>query len=134
MGAIETLEPSTVTLPPDETSDVARVVEATRHLHEFRMGFAKTLETLALRATEYMPDNGKEQIEPMLAVLGTQRAHRLAERLYRIASDVTAGYRPDVDPDRAAETLRHVAHEAVVEVMAELYRDTRTCICSEVAR
>lgn len=120
--------------PPgsDTSTDVARVVEATRHLADFRTGYAKTLETLAMRATEYMPEHGKEQLEPMLRALGTERAQRFAERLYRIASDITAGWQPDVDPVRSAEILRHVIHEAAVAVMAELYRDT--CVCREVAR
>ncbi len=116
----------------DTSPDVARVVEATRHLNAFRTGYAKTLETLAIRATEYMPEHGKEQLEPMLRALGADRAQRLAERLYRIASDVTAGWQPGVDVDEATETLHRVIHEVTNAVMAELYRDT--CICREVTR
>jgi hypothetical protein len=120
--------------PPgsDTSSDVARVVEATRHLHDFRTGFATTLETLALRSTEYMPEHGKAHLEAMLRVLGAERAQRLAERLYRIASDITAGWQPHVDIDDATEALHRVIHEAVNAVMAELYRDA--CVCREATR
>lgn len=116
----------------DTSPDVARVVDATRHLHDFRTGFAKTLETLAMRATEYMPEHGKDSLEPMLRALGAERSARLAERLYRIASDVTAGWQPNVDVDEATETLHRVIHEATNAVMAELYRDT--CICRDGVR
>lgn len=120
--------------PPgsDTSSDVARVVAATRHLHWFRTGFAEALEQLALRATEYMPDNGKAHLEPMLRILGDEASGRFGERLYRIAADVTAGWQPHLDSDRATESLHQVIHEAVNAVMAELYRDS--CICREVTR
>lgn len=116
----------------DTSPDVARVVDATRHLHAFRTGFAEALEALALRSTEYMPDNGKAHLEPMLRSLGDERSERFAERLYRIASDVTAGWQPHLDPRVSAETLHQVIHEATNAVMAELYRDT--CICLDVTR
>lgn len=119
---------ATLTEPPS----VADVVEATRHLHDFREGLAEALEVQAMRATEYMPDNGKAQLEPLLRALGGERSQRFAERMYRIASDLTAGWQPNVDPDKALETLHAVIHEAVNAVMEELYRDA--CVCREVAR
>lgn len=122
-------EPSSVTrrydIPPE-------VVEATRHLNWFRTGYAQALEALAMRATEYMPDNGKAHLEPMLRSLGTERSERFAERLYRIAADITAGWQPHVDVDTATETLHAVIHEATNAVMAELYRDA--CVCRDGVR
>ncbi len=115
----------------DTSPDVARVVEATRRLYAFRSGFSEALEALALRSTEYMPDNGRAHLEPMLRVLGDDRSGRFAERLYRIASDVTGGWQPHIDPGSSLETLHQVIHEVTNAVMAELYRDT--CICRDGA-
>ena len=113
----------------DSSTAVERVVEASRRLHDFRTGLAEILEAVSTRACEYMPDHGKQTIEPLLRVLGVDRSQRFAERLYRIASDITAGWQPHIDPDRSTETLHQVIHEAVNAVMAELYRDT--CLCLE---
>ena len=124
---MKTLEQPIVRDGYDIPSDVERVVAATRHLHDFRSGLAATLETLALRAAEYMPDNGKAQLEPLLRILGTEASERFAERLYRVASDITAGWQPHIDIDEATETLHAVIHEAVNAVMAELYRDAQIC-------
>ena len=115
---------STTTAPPD----VEAVVEATRHLHDFRAGYAEALEALALRATEYMPDNGRAHLEPLLRVLGGERSGRYADRLYRIASDITAGYQPNVDIAESTETLHAVIHEVVNAVMDEIYRGSRCCL------
>lgn len=124
---------ATITEPLDLAADVAAVVEATRHLHDFREGLAEALETLAMRAPEYMPDNGKATLLPLLQVLGTERSHRFADRLYRIASDLSAGYQPHVNIDRTMETLHAVIHEAVNAIMAEIYRGVRCC-CGEASR
>lgn len=116
----------------DKTPEYLRIVDAARHLNGFRTGYGEALEALALRATEYVPDNGKAHLEPMLRSLGVERSGRFAERLYRIASDITAGWQPHVDIDKAVEALHAVIHEATNAVMAELYRDT--CVCRDVTR
>lgn len=116
----------------DTSFDVAAVVMATKHLHDFRTGQAEALELAALRATEYMPAAGKAKIEPHLRGLGAEAADRFAERLYRIASDITGGWHPHVDVERATETLHAVIHEAINAVMEGLYRDA--CVCRQAAK
>ena|SRR5688572_33248973 len=117
--------------PPgsDTSSDVERVVEATRHLHRFRQGFAELLVRIAEESTQFLHDNAIAHIEPALRILGDARAERMAQRLYRIASDVTSGD-PQRDPDIAALCLRKVADEAAHAVADEFHRDS--CICREV--
>lgn len=113
----------------DISSDVERVVAASRHLHDFRTGYAVILERLACMATQFTLPGALESLEPALRILGSGEATRFGERLYRIASDVTHGWDPEIDSDKAAETLHAVVHDAVNKIMAELYADS--CICRD---
>jgi hypothetical protein len=114
----------------DTSSDVERVVEATRHLHAFREGYAHALEWMAEHAAENWQEKQAIQfLEPMLRILGESRANRMAVRLYRIACDVTTDDLR-IDKDIALLCMGKVAAEAAHAVADEFHRDS--CICREV--
>jgi hypothetical protein len=118
---------ASMTLGSDTSSDVERVVEATRHLHRFRQGFAELLVRIAEESTQFLHDNAIAHIEPALRILGDARAERMAERLYRIACDVTTDD-PRIDKDIAALCLRKVADEAAHAVADAFHQADLTCL------
>lgn len=107
-------------IPPgyDTSSDVARVVEATRHLHDFRSGFAQALAWAAEENVDLMPDTVHRLLEPMLRILGPERAQRFAERIDRIARDVAAEVWP-AGPETPRIVLEKVCDEAAHAVADE---------------
>lgn len=107
-------------------TDVAAATEAARHLNGFRTGYAEILERLALDSTLYLHDVAIARIEPALRILGDARSERMAERLWRIASDVTTDDL-NVDKDSARLLLDAVCREAAHEVADEFHRDSRCC-------
>lgn len=111
----------------DTTSDVGRVVEATRHLCDHRAGLAEALEHLAEAAVARMPDEGARMLEPLLRALGPDLADDYARRLYVGACHVVGHWDPDHDVDRAAEELRRLTHEAAHAVADRLGDCTRIC-------
>lgn len=118
------------TLAPPSLDEV---VEATRHLCDFRTGMAELLVRLAEEATQHLPGVGMARIEPALRILGAEKATRMAGRLYRHAADVTADPWDGMpDRDEAERVLRYVAEEAAGAIAAEFHRDS--CICRAVGR
>jgi hypothetical protein len=116
----------------DTSPDDARVVEATRHLHDFRGGYAEALERIAEDSIGLMPAAAHQELEPLLRILGPERAHRFCERidhLARAASGDEAFFAPSMD---ARITLRKVCQEAAHAVADEFHKDS--CICREVGR
>ena len=129
-----TAEPMSVAPAADISTDVARVVEATRHLCDFRSGLAEIIVRLATDATQFLYADGLDLIEPALRILGTERATRMGARLYRIASDVTCDWYEGM-PDRgeAERTLRVVAEQAAHEVADAFHTCSRAC-CNATRR
>ncbi len=120
----------------DIPTDPPAVVEAARHLYDFRTGYSELLYRIACDATEYPCGSvpATELLEPPLRILGREGAQRMAERLYRIASDVTRSDRLDGGPslDEAERTLRVVCDRAAVDIAAEFHRDS--CICRDATK
>lgn len=120
----------------DIPTDPEAVTIAARHIHDFRTGFSELLYRLSCDATEhpYGSVPATELLEPPLRILGRQPAQRMAERLYRIASDVTRSDRLDGGPalDDAERTLRAVCDQAAVDIAAEFHRDS--CICRDATK
>ena len=120
----------TTLIEPPSLDDV---IEATRHLCDFRTGMAELLVRLAEEATQHLPGEGMKRLEPALRILGPEKAIRLAGRLYRVASDVTADPWDGMpDRDEAERVLRYAAEEAAGAIAAEFHRDS--CICRAVGR
>ena len=130
--SIFTAEPMSVTPAADISTDVARVVEATRHLCDFRTGLAQALCSLAESAVSRMPDEGQHMLEPLLRALGAEQADDYARRLYTAACKVVGHWDPDLDTDAAAHALERLTREAAHAVADEIERGTR--ICCDVTR
>lgn len=122
-----TAEPASVTPGYDISSDVAAVVEATRHLCDHRAGLAETLQTLAEIAVARMPDEGARMLEPLLRTLGHEAADDYARQLYVAACHVVGHWDPDADTDKAAHELERLAHKAAHAVADRLGHCTRIC-------
>lgn len=122
-----TAEPMSVAPPPDTSTDVARVVEATRHLCDYRAGLAQALEHLAEASVARMPDEGVRMLEPLLRILGTDKAEDYGRRLYVAACQVRGHWDPDHDTDRAALALERLTRDAAHAVADEIQRDIRIC-------
>lgn len=122
-----TAEPLTVPPAADISTRVAEVVEATRHLCDFRAGFAEALCSLAESAVTRMPDEGQHMLEPLLRALGAGRAEDYAGRLYTAACKVIGHWDPDLDTDAAAHALERLTREAAHAVADEIERGTRIC-------
>lgn len=119
---------ATVSPGYDIPSNVAKVVEATRHLRDFRTGYAETLAHLAEQTATLTHHAAMALLEPLLRILGTERAARFAGQLVRIAQDTTGDwYEGKPDWDEAARTLRVVCEQAAHEVADEFHRDNRIC-------
>lgn len=120
----------------DIPTDPPAVTEAAKHLYDFRTGYSELLYRIACDATEYPCGSvdATELLEPPLRILGREPAQRMAERLYRIASDVTRSDRLDGGPslDEAERTLRVVCERAAVDIAAEFHRDS--CICRDATK
>lgn len=134
--SIFTAEPLIVGDGYDIPSDVAAVVDASRHLCNYRRGLAEALESLAESAVSRMPDEGARMLEPLLRILGVEKAEDYARRLYVAACKVIGHWDPDLDTDAAAHALERLTHEAAHAVADEIQRDTRICCnaTKEVAR
>jgi hypothetical protein len=134
--SIFTAELASRTQEYDIPTDPPAVVEAARHLHDFRTGFSELLYRVACDATAYPCGSvgATELLEPPLRILGREGAQRMAERLYRIASDVTRSDRLDGGPDldEAERTLRVVCERAATDIAAEFHRDS--CICRDATK
>jgi hypothetical protein len=111
----------------DTPSDVTAVVEATRHLCDFRAGLAQSLETLAELAAGRMPDEGQRLLEPLLRILGVDKAADHAAGLYVAACRVIGGWDPDLDPDICARRLARLCRDAAHDIADEIHRDNRIC-------
>jgi hypothetical protein len=111
----------------DIPADVAQVVEASRHLCDFRAGFAEVLETLAELAAKRMPDEGQRILTPALRILGAEKAHNLAHDLYVAACHVIGGWDPNVDPGAAHDRLVRLCTDAAHAVSDEFHADSRCC-------
>lgn len=121
--------PETLTEPPgyDIPSDVAEVVEASRHLCDYRAGLAQSLETLAELGATRMPDEGQRLIEPLLRILPTDRVEYYAAALYIAACRVIGGWDPNLDPDICARRLTRLCRDAAHDVADEIHKDSRIC-------
>lgn len=122
-----TAEPLIVGQGYDIPSDVAEVVEASRHLCDYRAGLAEALEATAERAVTRMPDEGARMLEPLLRILGTERAKDVADRLYVAACQVIGHWDPDADVDAAARRLTRLCRDAAHDIADGIQRDTRIC-------
>lgn len=122
-----TAEPSSLTDGYDIPSNVAQVVEATRHLCDYRTGLAQALESLAELAATRMPDEGQRLIEPLLRILGPARAEKHSHDLYIAACKTIGGWDPNVDPDDTARLLRRLTVGAAHDIADEIHRDNRIC-------
>jgi hypothetical protein len=120
-------EPATVPPAADISTHVAEVVEATRHLCDFRAGLAQSLETLAELAAGRMPDEGQRLLEPLLRILGVDKAADHAAGLYVAACRVIGGWDPDLDPDICARRLARLCRDAAHDIADEIHRDNRIC-------
>lgn len=122
-----TAEPSSVDAGYDIPTEVQRVVDATRHLCDFRAGLAQALGSLAESAVARMPDEGQSMLEPLLRALGADRAGDYARRLYTAACKVVGHWDPDLDTDAAAHALERLTRDAAHAVADEVERGTRIC-------
>lgn len=109
------------------STDVAQVVEATRHLHDFREGFAQHLQWVACRAVIRMPDEGRRLLEPLLRILGAEQADTYADKLYVAAANCSGGWDPTLDPDMAQHKLEALCADVAHAVADEFNRDARCC-------
>jgi hypothetical protein len=120
----------------DIPTDPPAVTEAAKHLYDFRTGYSELLYRIACDATDFPSGSvpATELLEPPLRILGREHAQRTAERLYRIASDVTRTDRLDDGPslDEAERTLRAVCDRTAVDIAAEFHRDS--CICRDATK
>lgn len=122
-----TAEPASLAHGYDIPSDVAAVVEASRHLCDYRAGTAQALETLAELAATRMPDEGHRVLEPLLRILGPDRADHHARELYIAACNNIGGWDPNLDPDVCARRLARLCRDAAHAIADEVYRDNRIC-------
>lgn len=118
-------EPAIETPGYDTSFDL--VADAARHLCDFRAGLAASLETLAELGATRMPDEGQRLLEPLLRILGAEKAHDHAAALYIAACRVIGGWDPDLDPDICARQLQRLTRDAAHDIADEIQRDTRIC-------
>lgn len=108
--------------------DVEAVVEATRHLHDFRQGYAEILYRLACMSTQFLRRDAVLSLEPAVRILGPEAAQMQADRLWRAAASVTVGWDPQIDADKAQHDLEAVCADVAHKVADEFHRDSRACL------
>jgi hypothetical protein len=126
---VSTFTANRATLPTgyDIPSDVAQVVEASRHLCAHRAGLAEGLHMVAEQSVSRMPDEGARMLEPFLRGLGAEKADDWARQLYVAACHVVGHWDPDHDTDKAELELERLTHKAAHAVADTLGACTRIC-------
>jgi hypothetical protein len=124
---VTTFVAESATVPPGSDTTPDLVTAAARHLRDFRTGAAQALETLAELAATRMPDDGQKLLEPLLRILGADKADAYAHDLYVAACKTIGGWDPDIDPDAAARRLARITRDAAHDIADEIQKDTRIC-------